>query len=184
MSLLDQTTYRRLTGDTTSYSGTSLQDAMTDAQSAVEAKLRRPIQSASRSEYLISFIDQQPRSSTPFTGLSTSGLVVYPNVTPVVSVPAGYVILSSAKVQVGSDFNGLLVYTGGWTLLTIPFPILNALACKTKQLLIERTAGGPGELVDPEGNVIPVVPPFDEVELEREWSGLNSYVKPSPTGLA
>lgn len=182
-TLLDTTTYRRITGDQTSYTGTNLADALADAQKLVEAELRRPVESVVVTERLYASVDPVP-VNLPDPILGGRGFVVYPAVTPVTAVPADHILLTSAKVQVPFSYTGYVTYTGGWTLSTAPQPILNALAYTAHKLLVDRLAASPGDLVDPEGNVVPVVPPFgDDSQFDNAWDALKTYIKAAPVGI-
>lgn len=165
MTILDEDTYRRITFDTVAYTAGVMDAALADGQMQVESFLRRPVESLERTEPLRimehRFLDSdRHRYYDPTIDLYGGQPVVYPEATPVIAVPTGYTILTPSAVIVGSDWNGYLTYTGGWDLDTVPYPVMVALAWAAFELLARLGATGQGELVDPEGNVIPVVPPF------------------------
>lgn len=172
MTLLDEDTYRRITGDTTVYSGTVLVDALSDAQAQTEGWLRRPVESESRTENV--------NAESAFNGDSTTAYL-YPKATPVTAVPAGYTIVDPSTIAPATTHNGILTYTGGWTLPTAPYVVLALLAGVTRRVVVQRSNDAEPD-VDPEGNVIPVVPPFDDDDPDPIYRNAVGYRRLSGTG--
>lgn len=186
MTLLDQSTYRRITSDTVVYGAGILDGALADGQRRVEDYLRRPVELAERTEFLRTSVHRYLDSDfhrffDPVTDQYYGERTVYPQVTPITIVPAGYTIRTSAAVVIGPDWNGYLTYTGGWTLSTAPYCVLEGLAWAAYAVLMRTGAAGMGEQVDPEGNVIPVVPPFSQNPGQVHSAELRKYVRRSDT---
>lgn len=169
MTLLDEGTYRRITGDIRVYSGTVLVDAFADAQSQCETWLRRPVESKSRTESVRS--EQN----------SDGDWVLWPKATPVTVVAAGYTILDGASVSTSSAYSGSLTYTGGWTLATAPYVVLALLAGVSRRLINVRLSED-ALSVDPEGNVVPVVPPFSDDDPDPIYHNAQGYRRLSGVG--
>lgn len=186
MTILDAVTYRSITSDTVTYSAGVLEAALSAGQRKVEDFLRRPVESAERTETLRTSVRRRTdedwgRYIDPVFERPLGEVVVHPSATPVTAVPAGYTIRTTATVAVGSDWSGNLTYTGGWTLSTAPYVILEALAWSSYHILARSGASGSGELVDPEGNVIPVVPPFSNTPAVLITRELCRYIRRSGT---
>lgn len=102
--LISITTYRDITGDTTSASAV-VEDAIGDAQRALEERLGRPLEQAQRTERCRVFPDGR----------------VYPRATPIVAAQAGATIygasISDGHVPgsfINPDTHAQVTYTGGY----------------------------------------------------------------------
>lgn len=161
MSILTEAAYRQLTGDATEYDTGVLQSGLDDAQDLVGTFLRRRgwIESSEYTEVLV----------------AQDGYV-YPTATPVTVVPTGYAIESGSKV---AGISGAVTYTGGWDIDTAPYVVKQVLAMETQRILAVRgvSGAGDGQYTDPEGNVVPVTPPFTPEDQSSIWAETRSYRK-------
>jgi hypothetical protein len=149
--LVDVPTYQRITGDTTTASGT-VTAALTDAQAAVEDALRRRgfLEWGTYTETLRIYNMEQ-------TLLFISGLA-YPTATPITAVLSPTVTTFS-----GSEIRGIsgtvidlvtdlynefplqtVTYQGGYTSSTAPYVILRAIALAARELVREPVQAGTG----------------------------------------
>lgn len=160
MTILDETAYRALTGDTLTYSAGVVVASIGNAQSQLEYLLRRPLESIERTEHYVAMRLRQFYQSTGYPVRDYYKFFVFPLATPVTVVPAGFVLETTSKVSGPFDYQGYFTYTGGYTAGTCPYVLKKALAGLTQLNLGEVGAYTEGDIIDPEGNVVPVVPPF------------------------
>ena len=153
--LVVEATYRRLTGDTTSTSE-AVVAALADAQALLQDALRRPLASAERVELIRVWAD----------GLA------YPLATPITAVPAGMTI-DGHGVRGVPGFS-VLTYTGGWTALTFPMTLSEALCGVARDLLHPNERGPIGARSYAVGDVS--VTRGNEVTTAPQWgAGVLAY---------
>lgn len=153
MALVVEATYRRLTADTASPSG-DVVAALADAQALLQDALRRPLESAVRVEAVRVGVD----------GLA------WPLVTPITVVPAGVTVEGHAVRGVPSaGLLGVLTYTGGWTALTFPMTLAEALCGAAKELLHPTDRGPVGARSYAVGDVSVVRFVTLKGELAPQW---------------
>lgn len=124
MALVSRARYRELTGDLSNYDAI-VDRALVDAQETLETALRRPLESAARTETIEVFPDGY----------------LYPLATPITVAPSGYALVGTTRLGGpasspvwGWPLSGTvtLTYTGGWSSSTVPSAIERAI-CRTAQ---------------------------------------------------
>lgn len=167
MALVTVARYQAITGDTASASGT-VESALAVATDDLGEELRRPLESAVRTERCRIYHE-------------TRGLVVYPQATPITSAPSGYTLVgtnalvgatpvsSPAFLSDDPDYASI-TYTGGWTAATVPRAVERAIAWAAyADLNPTAEAGIPSGVVSASVGDASVTYAGPRVQGERRW---------------